>query len=59
MEEQKSSKSVLEGVLVADLTQALAGPYLGMLLGDLGADERNERYGRLERSPLSVRLRMG
>jgi len=28
----------LQGILVADVTQALAGPYLGMLLGDLGAD---------------------
>jgi formyl-CoA transferase/CoA:oxalate CoA-transferase len=28
----------LQGILVADLTQALSGPYLGMLLGDLGAD---------------------
>jgi len=28
----------LENTLVVDMTQALAGPYLGMLLGDLGAD---------------------
>jgi crotonobetainyl-CoA:carnitine CoA-transferase CaiB-like acyl-CoA transferase len=28
----------LQGIVVADVTQALAGPYLGMLLGDLGAD---------------------
>lgn len=31
-------ESVLGGILVADMTQALAGPCLGMLLGDLGAD---------------------
>ena len=31
------SRSVLEGMLVVDLTQALAGPFLGMVLGDLGA----------------------
>ncbi|MFP3895942.1 MAG: CaiB/BaiF CoA transferase family protein [Anaerolineales bacterium] len=36
MEEDRNT--VLQDVLVADLTQALAGPYLGMLLGDLGAD---------------------
>jgi len=29
---------VLQGTLVVDMTQALAGPYLTMLLGDLGAD---------------------
>jgi crotonobetainyl-CoA:carnitine CoA-transferase CaiB-like acyl-CoA transferase len=28
----------LQDILVADVTQALAGPFLGMLLGDLGAD---------------------
>ena len=33
-----ASSGVLQGMLVADLTQALAGPFLGMLLGDLGAD---------------------
>ena len=27
----------LEGVVVIDLTRALAGPHCGMMLGDLGA----------------------
>jgi crotonobetainyl-CoA:carnitine CoA-transferase CaiB-like acyl-CoA transferase len=27
----------LDGLLVVDLTRALAGPHAGMMLGDLGA----------------------
>ncbi len=30
--------STLEGILVIDMTEALAGPYCSMLLGDLGAE---------------------
>jgi len=32
------SKGALDGVVVLDVTQALAGPFGGMLLGDIGAD---------------------
>jgi crotonobetainyl-CoA:carnitine CoA-transferase CaiB-like acyl-CoA transferase len=31
-------KTILEGVRVVELTEALAGPYCAMLLGDFGAD---------------------
>jgi crotonobetainyl-CoA:carnitine CoA-transferase CaiB-like acyl-CoA transferase len=38
MEREGTLHGALEGIRVVDMTQALAGPYLGMLLGDLGAD---------------------
>jgi len=33
-----ANASPLNGIKVVDMTEALAGPYCGMLLGDLGAD---------------------
>lgn len=38
MNPTSNQTTALQGVLVVDSTQALAGPFLGMLLGDLGAD---------------------
>src|SRR6185437_2503616 len=32
------AKEILEGVRVVELSEALAGPYCAMLLGDFGAD---------------------
>ena len=31
------SKTALDGLMIADFSRVLAGPYLTMLLGDLGA----------------------
>jgi len=36
--QEVSMTSVLEGVRVLDMTEAMAGPYCAMVLGDLGAD---------------------
>ncbi len=37
MDAEQTPTGALEGMMAVDLTQALAGPSLGMLLGDLGA----------------------
>jgi crotonobetainyl-CoA:carnitine CoA-transferase CaiB-like acyl-CoA transferase len=35
---QQEQVQALDGVRVVEWTEALAGPYCGMLLGDLGAE---------------------
>lgn len=43
--------NILDGVRVVEMTEALAGPYCAMLLGDLGADVvKVERPGRGDQS---------
>ena len=45
------SKTPLSNLFVVDLTEALAGPFCGMVLGDLGADVvKVERPGRGDQS---------
>jgi crotonobetainyl-CoA:carnitine CoA-transferase CaiB-like acyl-CoA transferase len=38
MDAEQAPQTALQGLRVVESTQALAGPYLAMLLGDLGAD---------------------
>ena len=51
------SPAALDGVLVADFSRVLAGPFATMLLGDLGADVvKVERPGGGDDTRCGVRL---